>query len=38
MVVLMSAIFAIVIFKERLSKLNIAGLCLSIISIYLLTL
>jgi drug/metabolite transporter (DMT)-like permease len=38
MVVLMSAIFAILIFKERLSKLNIAGLSLSIISIYLLTL
>jgi len=38
MVVLMSAIFAIILFREHLSRLNIAGLCLSLISIYLLTL
>lgn len=37
MVVLMSALFAILLFKERLNLMNITGLLLSILSIYILT-
>lgn len=37
MVVLMSAFFAILLFRERLNRMNITGLFLSILSIYILT-